>query len=424
MNAVQNAQFSTPNSGIPMPPQTAGHNQTGMSPAAPYSNSHQAPPGDFYARPRPEQLHDPQQPHTWRKASCLQLPAESHHSEGLDLAADAPDERSGRRLFDVRPTDQRRFHSWSEDDGERKRAAASSEALVPPAKQREHPSASQSLSAAEFLRRHGGEGGGSAHGSHSLRRFNSQLRTHRFSTAGLNLNSASGSVYTPPPMLSPMRVGTGLYRSISRQERKISSLALSLKRMDGNAQPNVAGAKAETPTITTTAPPADSAPPSVPAKPTSTYPIDIEQARATLTGRKPFIRPPMDNRANAPQRKNGLFLSCATQGTDGSAFAAELELLRKESASSTASTNQENNPSRRMSIIRNSKLSITNDDEVLRKLSTSSTDEPTRKLSSTVGHVLRLRRAGQRHHAAHQPGQALPSEGEKVERAGGLEGGA
>jgi hypothetical protein len=45
--------------------------------------------------------------------------------------------------------------------------------------------------------------------------------------------------------------------------------------------------------------------------------LEMEKARATLTGRKPFIRPPMDNRANAPQRKNGLFLSGAAQGSDG-----------------------------------------------------------------------------------------------------------
>lgn len=49
-------------------------------------------------------------------------------------------------------------------------------------------------------------------------------------------------------------------------------------------------------------------------------PLDLEQARASLTGRKPFIRPPMDNRANAPQRKNGLFLSGAAQGSDGVSF--------------------------------------------------------------------------------------------------------
>lgn len=118
---------------------------------------------------------------------------------------------------------------------------------------------------------------------------------------------------------------------LSLSERKISSLALSLKRMDGDAQvPNAAGGKAATPTITTTGPPTEStadvklqkspdenltATPvgrklsgrglesdAAPAKPSSTYPIDVEQARATLTGRKPFIRPPMDNRANAPQR--------------------------------------------------------------------------------------------------------------------------
>lgn len=49
-------------------------------------------------------------------------------------------------------------------------------------------------------------------------------------------------------------------------------------------------------------------------------PLELEQARASLTGRKPFIRPPMDNRANAPQRKNGLFLSEAGQGSDGVGF--------------------------------------------------------------------------------------------------------
>jgi hypothetical protein len=49
-------------------------------------------------------------------------------------------------------------------------------------------------------------------------------------------------------------------------------------------------------------------------------PLELEQARASLTGRKPFIRPPMDNRSNAPQRKNGLFLSVAAQGSDGVSF--------------------------------------------------------------------------------------------------------
>lgn len=56
-------------------------------------------------------------------------------------------------------------------------------------------------------------------------------------------------------------------------------------------------------------------------------PMDLEQARATLTGRKPFIRPPMDNRANAPQRKNGLFLSGAAQGSDVVSFSKNLFIL-------------------------------------------------------------------------------------------------
>lgn len=59
------------------------------------------------------------------------------------------------------------------------------------------------------------------------------------------------------------------------------------------------------------------------------YPLDIEKARCSLTGRKPFQRPPMDNRANAPQRKNGLFLSgaIAASGASKSVSASSLFLF-------------------------------------------------------------------------------------------------
>ncbi|CAD5226007.1 unnamed protein product [Bursaphelenchus okinawaensis] len=101
------------------------------------------------------------------------------------------------------------------------------------------------------------------------------------------------------------------------------------------------------------------------------YPLDIEKARCTLTGRKPFTRPPMDNRANAPQRKNGLFLSGAIAATGGKG--AELEALRKESGSSANSAP----PSRKMSIFGNRKPSIVQEEPVY------SVDEPTRKTSTS-----------------------------------------
>lgn len=81
---------------------------------------------------------------------------------------------------------------------------------------------SQSLSAAEFLKRHGPPNSLTEKGPQQgapLRRFSSQLRTHKPSNAGLmgKQSLANLMLYTPPPMLSPMRSGSGLYRSISRQ---------------------------------------------------------------------------------------------------------------------------------------------------------------------------------------------------------------
>jgi hypothetical protein len=117
-------------------------------------------------------------------------------------------------------------------------------------------------------------------------------------------------------------------------ERKISSLAQSLKKMD--EEPNTS---ASTQNVTEKEP-ETMAPANPPSRKTSAIvaqqqvngteskksktgmlmfsdPMELEQARASLTGRKPFIRPPMDTRVNAPQRKNGLFLSGAAQGSDG-----------------------------------------------------------------------------------------------------------
>jgi hypothetical protein len=80
---------------------------------------------------------------------------------------------------------------------------------------------SQSLSATEFLRRHGSGNNRTNSdvlvGGGSLRKFSSQLRTHKLSTVGLKNHPSLSTLYTPPPILSPLRSGSGLYRSISRQ---------------------------------------------------------------------------------------------------------------------------------------------------------------------------------------------------------------
>ncbi|CAK5023048.1 unnamed protein product [Meloidogyne enterolobii] len=60
----------------------------------------------------------------------------------------------------------------------------------------------------------------------SLRRFNSQLRSPcRYSSDSLNPTTPSGTLppfkpYTPPPILSPMRQGSGLFNKIASSQKE------------------------------------------------------------------------------------------------------------------------------------------------------------------------------------------------------------
>nr|CAD2194251.1 unnamed protein product [Meloidogyne enterolobii] len=62
--------------------------------------------------------------------------------------------------------------------------------------------------------------------SPSLRRFNSQLRSPcRYSSDSLNSTIPSGTLppfkpYTPPPILSPMRQGSGLFNKIASSQKE------------------------------------------------------------------------------------------------------------------------------------------------------------------------------------------------------------
>lgn len=62
-----------------------------------------------------------------------------------------------------------------------------------------------------------------------LQRFNSQLRTPCFGTVPLATNPVlSLTPYTPPPMLSPMRQGTGLFCNVANlSKRSVSGRQLA-----------------------------------------------------------------------------------------------------------------------------------------------------------------------------------------------------
>ncbi|KAI1719765.1 zinc finger protein [Ditylenchus destructor] len=93
-----------------------------------------------------------------------------------------------------------------------------------------------------------------------------------------------------------------------------------------------------------------------------------------------------------PQRKNGLFLSGTAQSGSGSAFAAELEALRKESASSSVSnlstpfhkaSTSENQSTYHPRMTMRNKLSITSED-FIRKMSSVSMDESKARKESHI----------------------------------------
>jgi hypothetical protein len=161
----------------------------------------------------------------------------------------------------------------------------------------------------------------------SLRRFSSQLRTPR--VVGGSNTMLSLTPYTPPPILSPIRNGSGLFCKIARKPSEFRKRsALFDMATDVIMEEDIPSASGQDSGI---ADDLDQGP--SPLTPEDTYLDDIKPS--TTNAPPPFIRPPIDNRANRPQRKNGLFLS--GQETTSTGFVAELEALRKESAESSMS---------------------------------------------------------------------------------------
>uniref|UniRef100_A0A1I7Z802 C2H2-type domain-containing protein n=1 Tax=Steinernema glaseri TaxID=37863 RepID=A0A1I7Z802_9BILA len=178
-----------------------------------------------------------------------------------------------------------------------------------------------------------------------LNRYNSQIRQGRYSTAGL------GAAYTPPPILSPMRSGSGLFWKLARNLGDLSKIEKQEELDDDDAAPppvkrskkmstvhfadETEGDKLEIKTerrdsyddddrlVISEDEPNDEmdqcSPPLVPAE------------------RKESIEVTTSPGAPGPQRKNGLFLAGEGCSDGRKAFAAELEALRKDSETSTKS---------------------------------------------------------------------------------------
>uniref|UniRef100_A0A7E4VNR1 C2H2-type domain-containing protein n=1 Tax=Panagrellus redivivus TaxID=6233 RepID=A0A7E4VNR1_PANRE len=221
----------------------------------------------------------------------------------------------------------------------------------------------------------------------SLHRFSSQLRSPRVSM----IQNPMMTAYTPPPILSPIRNGSGLFCRIARKpsEYRKRSVAFDMAttNMMDEDEAGVPSSSArdsgisnddmdQSPCQVTSAEDGAPAPPA-PARQHST----------------PLVRPPIDNRANRPQRKIGLFLSEQEGSSNG--FAAELEALRKESAESTASNrsmeklreaNKKRSIQERACSMRASTSAASTNDDVIRKMSTVSMleEDPIVRKASTV----------------------------------------
>ncbi|KAL3082989.1 hypothetical protein niasHS_010791 [Heterodera schachtii] len=219
-------------------------------------------------------------------------------------------------------------------------------------------------------------------GPASLRRFNSQLRSPCHSAdVPLLLNPSAVKPYTPPPILSPMRNGSGLFHRIVQEDSKFSPFDLSkpcsisettdhfetgeitmtdeaVAEEEEDERRNIArkenGGKLPLPVVTF-----------------------IEQQNGMeaeeesgAERRTPLAGGATSAGSDRPQRKNG-FLFSAGDGpcSSGLPFAAELEQLRKQSTTSGRT--------HKASIIRMSirnKTSLANDD-FIRKMSTVSMEE-------------------------------------------------
>jgi hypothetical protein len=217
----------------------------------------------------------------------------------------------------------------------------------------------------------------------SLRRFSSQLRTPRM-VPGSNPMMLSLTPYTPPPILSPIRNGTGLFCKIARKPSEFRKRSTIFDMAtDVIMEEDIPSASGQDIGI---ADDLDQGP--SPLTPEGS--ISDEKANNNSSTKSnappPFIRPPIDNRANRPQRKNGLFLS--GQETTSTGFVAELEALRKESAESSMSGKSiEALQARYIQPRKCSTLASTsnNNEDVIRKMSSVSMDEPiisNRKIST------------------------------------------
>ncbi|KAI3422269.1 ELM2 and Myb SANT-like domain containing 1 [Globodera pallida] len=225
----------------------------------------------------------------------------------------------------------------------------------------------------------------------SLRRFHSQLRCpRRFSPSDGPLMSPLSLLkpYTPPPILSPIRNGSGLFHRIAKDESKPCSLAQpkacsisdATNHFEGHNRQQQQHPEEVRMTDEAVAEEEDDerssarkengvAPPLV----TFHAPQNgMEAEEESGTERK---TPPGDGGASSggcgrpPQRKNGFLFSGDGPSSSGLPFAAELEQLRKQS---TASGKTHKASIARMSI--RNKLSLTNDD-FIRKMSTVSMEE-------------------------------------------------
>ncbi|KAK0410565.1 hypothetical protein QR680_005198 [Steinernema hermaphroditum] len=178
-----------------------------------------------------------------------------------------------------------------------------------------------------------------------LNRYNSQLRQGRYSTAGL------GSAYTPPPILSPMRNGSGLFWKLAKNLGEFNKNDKKDEPDDEDVVPPPVKRAKKMSTVHF-ADETESEKPEVKIERRDSYddddrlvisedePNDEAQSSPPFTGseRKESIELTASPGAAGPQRKNGLFLAGESSSDGGkAAFAAELEALRKDSETSTKS---------------------------------------------------------------------------------------
>ncbi|KAK6108226.1 Myb-like DNA-binding domain family protein [Brugia pahangi] len=211
----------------------------------------------------------------------------------------------------------------------------------------------RSVSVTTFGNVHDCSGGGSgstiANVAMSLKQFASQLRSPRFYEPVTNLKCFVP--YTPPPMLSPMRRGSGLFWKISQNSSpsKISMLQSSQGNNFDKAGASDSRHESER----------------------DEEPIGKRLRRCIRSTLQPVKEGPADEEESGirtPIRKNGLCYS--SQFFD--ARLLHLEALRKESIIPWNNSNSSGIPSGAANLPSPKKLSISSDGDALRKTSSCS----------------------------------------------------